>query len=153
MKKFFKSGDEYIEKKMEQFFSEAGMIVAALLLIDFLIRSLILERPSSEYLISGIGFAVYVGWIGFRYLFSGLEYPEIANKLTYRKKRKEIIAVSLASGIIFFILTLIFSGVPEQPDEWFDSIVMFILFVFFYFIIHFISLHQSFKKNKDLLDD
>ncbi|MFN2746838.1 MULTISPECIES: DUF6773 family protein [Bacillus] len=151
--KFFKSGDEYVNKSMNQFFSEAGMMIAALLFLDFLIRGLILQRPSSEYLVSGIAFAVYAGWILLRYLLSGLEYPEIASKTAYRKKRKEMLAVSITSGIIFSILTLIFTGIPDGPEEWLDLIVMFVLFTFLYFITNFISLHKSFKKNQDLLDD
>ncbi|MEC0683634.1 hypothetical protein P8888_11480 [Bacillus haynesii] len=46
--KWSKTGDEYIEKKMAQFFSEAGMIVAAILFLDMIIRGLILGRPASE---------------------------------------------------------------------------------------------------------
>nr|WP_277686382.1 hypothetical protein [Bacillus paralicheniformis]WEZ24362.1 hypothetical protein P5637_00440 [Bacillus paralicheniformis] len=86
--KWIKTGDEYVEKKMTQFFSEAGTIVAAILFLDVIIRGFILGRPSSEYIISAIGFAVYAGWILFRYLLSGFEYPEIASQAAYRKKRK-----------------------------------------------------------------
>jgi len=151
--KWSKTGDEYIEKKMTQFFSEAGMIVAAILFLDMIIRGLILGRPASEYIISAIGFAVYAGWILFRYLLSGFEYPEIAGQSAYRKKRKEIAALSLASGLTFAILTLIFIGIPEQLDSWVDFTAMVMLFVFFHLVINFISLRKSFQKNQDLLDD
>lgn len=151
--KWSKTGDEYIEKKMTQFFSEAGTIVAAILFLDMIIRGLILGRPASEYIISAIGFAVYAGWILLRYLLSGFEYPEIAGQSAYRKKRKEIAALSLASGLIFAILTLIFIGMPEHLDSWVDFIAMVMLFVFIHFLINFISLRKSFRKNQDLLDD
>ncbi len=151
--KWIKPGDEYVEKKMTQFFSEAGTIVAAILFLDMIIRGLILGRPASEYIVSAIGFAVYAGWILFRYLLSGFEYPEIAGQAAYRKKRKEITALSLASGIIFAILVLIFTGIPKHPGSWFDFIMIVMLFVFFHFLINFISLRKSFRKNQDLLDD
>ncbi|MCY8595355.1 hypothetical protein MOD88_21595, partial [Bacillus haynesii] len=61
--------------------------------------------------------------------------------------------LSLASGLIFAILTLIFIGIPEQLDSWVDFIAMVMLFVFFHFVINFISLRKSFQKNQDLLDD
>ncbi|TWM76150.1 hypothetical protein CHCC14809_2536 [Bacillus licheniformis] len=151
--KWIKTGDEYVEKKMTQFFSEAGTIVAAILFLDVIIRGFILGRPSSEYIISAIGFAVYAGWILFRSLLSGFEYPEIASQAAYRKKRKEITALSLASGLIFAILALIFTGIPEHLGSWVDFIVMVMLFVFIHFLINFISLRKSFRKNQDLLDD
>lgn len=87
--KWIKIGDEYIEKKMTQFFSEAGTIVAAILCLDMIIRGFILGKPASEYIISAIGFAVYAGWILLRYLLSGFEYPEIAGQSAYRKKEKK----------------------------------------------------------------
>ena len=86
--KWIKIGDEYIEKKMTQFFSEAGTIVAAILCLDMIIRGFILGKPASEYIISAIGFAVYAGWILLRYLLSGFEYPEIAGQSAYRKKKR-----------------------------------------------------------------
>lgn len=150
--KWIKIGDEYIEKKMTQFFSEAGTIVAAILCLDMIIRGFILGKPASEYIISAIGFAVYAGWILLRYLLSGFEYPEIAGQSAYRKK-KEIAALSLASGLIFAILTLLFTGIPEHPGSWVDFIGMVMLFAFLHFLINFISLRNSFRKNQDLLDD
>lgn len=69
------------------------------------------------------------------------------------KKRKEITALSLASGLIFAILALIFTGIPEHLGSWVDFIVMVMLFVFIHFLINFISLRKSFRKNQDLLDD
>ncbi|NPC91999.1 hypothetical protein HOO54_07170 [Bacillus sp. WMMC1349] len=151
--KYLKTGDEYIEKKMDQFFGEAGMIVAAILFIDVIIRGLILNREPSEFIISGIGFAVYIGWIVLRYLLSGLEYPEVDNQLVYRRKRKEILVTSISSGPIFAILSIIFLGIPDHLDKWIDLIGMLFIFVLFHFLSQFISLHKSFKKNKDLFDE
>ena len=151
--KFLKSGDEYVEKKMNQFFNESGMLLAFLLLLDVIVRGIILDREPSEYVVSGIGFGLYACWIIFRYLFSGLEYPDIASKQTYRKKRKEMMAVSITSGFIFLFLTIAFTGIPGHAKEWLDLVMMVFLFVLFYFLINVISLRMSFKKNKDLLDD
>ncbi|MEC2309318.1 hypothetical protein [Bacillus atrophaeus] len=54
--------DEYVEKKMNQFYGEAGLIVAALMLLDLIIRGGILYKEPSEYMVSGIGFIVYAGY-------------------------------------------------------------------------------------------
>jgi len=42
---------------------------------------------------------------------------------------------------------------PEHLDSWVDFIAMVMLFVFIHFLINFISLRKSFRKNQDLLDD
>ncbi|MGQ5178344.1 hypothetical protein ACSQ7W_19190 [Bacillus halotolerans] len=85
---FFVFKDEYVEKKMKQFYGEAGFILAALMLIDLIIRGFVLQRDPMEYMVSGVGFAVFAGYILIRYLLSGLEHPEIATEVTYRKKKK-----------------------------------------------------------------
>ncbi|MCY8025585.1 hypothetical protein MOC05_10540 [Bacillus sonorensis] len=150
--KLFKSGDEYVDKKRNQFCYEAGIITAALLFLDVLIRGVILDREPSEYAVSGGVFALYVCLILFRYLMSGLEYPDIFTKQTYSKKRREIFARSMASGAIFLVLAAVFTGIPREAEGWLDLVVMCFLFVLFYFLMNAASLYMSFKKNKDLLD-
>ncbi|MEC1537289.1 hypothetical protein P9D55_15070 [Bacillus sonorensis] len=87
--KLFKSGDEYVDKKRNQFCYEAGIITAALLFLDVLIRGVILDREPSEYAVSGGVFALYVCLILFRYLMSGLEYPTSSpNRPTQKKEEK-----------------------------------------------------------------
>ncbi|WP_434705613.1 hypothetical protein U0534_07610 [Bacillus atrophaeus] len=81
--------DEYVEKKMNQFYGEAGLIVAALMLLDLIIRGGILHKEPIEYMVSGIGFIVYAGYILLRYLLSGMEHPDISNKRVYRKKERK----------------------------------------------------------------
>ncbi|MED4817887.1 DUF6773 family protein [Bacillus atrophaeus] len=137
--------DEYVEKKLNQFYGEAGLIVAALMLLDLIIRGGILHKEPSEYMVSGIGFIVYAGYILLRYLLSGMEHPDISNKRVYRKKRKEITAVSACTGLIFLAVSFLFTG--------FDALVLAILFTIFYFMVHFISLSISYRKNKDIFDD
>ncbi|WP_276736458.1 DUF6773 family protein [Bacillus sp. (in: firmicutes)] len=150
---FFTFKDEYIERKMKQFYGEAGFLLAALMLADLIIRGFILHREPIEYMVSGIGFALFAGYILIRYLLSGLEHPDIATKSAYRKKRKEIIAVSVTSGVIFFIITILFTDVPHTLNEWLDALMLTVLFFFFYFMLNFLSLRSSFLKNKDLSDD
>ncbi|WP_406589632.1 DUF6773 family protein [Bacillus atrophaeus] len=145
--------DEYVEKKMNQFYGEAGLIVAALMLLDLIIRGGILHKEPSEYMVSGIGFIVYAGYILIRYLLSGMEHPDISNKRVYRKKRKEITAVSACTGLIFLAVSFLFTGFPQNSEDWFDALVLAILFTIFYFMVHFISLSISYRKNKDIFDD
>ncbi|MEG7283874.1 DUF6773 family protein [Bacillus sp. 0909A] len=150
---FFVFKDEYVEKKMTQFYGEAGFILAALMLIDFIIRGFVLQRDPMEYMVSGVGFVVFAGYILIRYLLSGLEHPEIATEVTYRKKRKEIMAASLTTGVMFFIISILFTGYPHTLNEWLEALMLAILFFFFYFIINFLSLRRSFLKNKELDDE
>jgi hypothetical protein len=119
---------------MNQFYGEAGLIVAALMLLDLIIRGGILHKEPSEYMVSGIGFIVYAGYILLRYLLSGMEHPDISNKRVYRKKRKEITAVSACTGLIFLAVSFLFTGCPCTGH-----------------IVYDLLLHGSFHKPEHIL--
>ncbi|ASB90340.1 hypothetical protein OZL92_19210 [Bacillus sonorensis] len=153
MMKWFASADEYIEKRMTQFFSEAGILIAVLLLMDVVIRGAVLRRDLSEYIVSAAVLGIYIVYVLFRYLLSGMEYTDIDNDGTYRKKRKQVLYGSIVWAAVVLFADIIFTGLPSGAREWGSLILFGLLVVLFCYLISLVSLNKSFKRNKDLLDD
>lgn len=77
--------------------------------------------------------------------------------LLLKKRYKREVRIIFRNGLIFgatFLLVLgISSGIPSNLEEILDIVGPAILGTIFYFLISYISLKRSYKKNKDLLDD
>src|SRR5699024_11113237 len=94
-----------------------------------------------------------MAYVYLRYIFSGIEFTEVASKGAYHKQRRASGKRSLLAGLLFFLIQLLINGLPANPDEKLDLIALPIIFTIFYFLFDFISLKRSYRKNKDLTDD
>ena len=146
------SNDEYVEQKKNQFKIEALYIVLGLLTLNIL-QGIITGNLSDHVLLSiGIVYFFVVYYL-LRKVFTGLEYPNIASEKGYKKKRKEVLMSWLTTFIIFVTLNvghkLLFS--PER--EWIDIIGVSALFLLFLFLIEYLSVKKSYKKNQEIGSD
>jgi ABC-type Fe3+-siderophore transport system permease subunit len=71
----------------------------------------------------------------------------------FDNERKTVLIQSMIFGAIFIILSCIFTNLPATTFEWLGTIAQFLLVSFFMYLLTFLSLIRSYKKNKDLLDD
>lgn len=155
IKSFFQSqvsNDEYIDKKKLQFRLEALYIIIALLAINVLIGIITGNYPGHVLLSAGILF-FFVMYTLLRSIFTGLEYPEVAGKGTYKTKRHEVLVYAGVAGIIFLAVSIGDKLFVHTDKSWVDIIAISIIFLVLYSILNYISVKKSFQKNKDIFDD
>src|SRR5690625_3301989 len=148
----FLPDDEYKRLRVLYFMAEAVILTTLIFLclgtLAYFSRHL---TVSTEVLLFLTPFLIYM-YIFFRYIFSGLEYPDVFQEETYQRKRKQIYRHSVISGALFAAGLLVVNGIPRNLSEGLDLIMPAIFFFIFYFIISTISLKRSMKKNEQLED-
>jgi hypothetical protein len=88
---------------------------------------------------------VVVGQVS--YIFSGMEYTDTFSSKDYKREMKKIFFQSLTFTLVFFVLYVLISGFPQEQPEWRDVIGLPIISGFLMFLINFISLKSSYRKN------
>ncbi|MBR7554123.1 hypothetical protein ACFFJI_05085 [Allobacillus sp. GCM10007491] len=136
--------DEYKRQKLLLFIAEGGVL---LVLAQFL--SLIIG-PFESSLVPIISIGIFVFYVTFRYIISGMEYTEVATQSDYKKERKNIVMKSLGFGVIFTGLNFLVQGEGFLIIE---PIIMGLLATLFFFLFNWLSLKQSFNKNRELMDE
>ena len=145
--------DEYKEKKILYFLAEASIVLLVFLLISF---GLHVVNPHWNFgikVVTGSGIVIFACYVLFRYTFSGIEYTDIGTEKEYTKEKGVITFRAFTFAVTFFVLYTLFLGLPNSGVQWFDSIGLFVTVGIMMFLINYISLKRSFKKNKSLVDD
>lgn len=138
--------DEYKEKKILFFIAEGSMI-SILGIVMMLIANSFLDLSLQIVLLTVVG--LNVGYVTIKYTFSGIEFTDVASKPSFKREVKGMIRGTIRFVIIFFLLQiLIFRG-----EDWMSLIAISVISGVFWFLIHYVSLKSSFKKNKKLLDE
>lgn len=147
--------DEYKQRKMVYFFAESSLIILAVLIILFGLIQMFPSWDLGTDHVLGICIITFLLYVGGRYTFSGIEFTEIATEKEFQKEKRRIILKSITFVVIFFVLYLLFYGIPEAgaKAKWLEILVLVPLGSFFMFLSSYISLKQSYNKNKDILDD
>lgn len=145
--------DEYKERKILYFLAEGSIILLVFLLISF---GLHVVNPHWNFgikVVTGSGIAIFACYVMFRYTFSGIEYTDIGTEKEYTKEKGLITFKSITFVVIFFVFISLFNGLPNSGEQWFEIIGLLASVGIAMFLINYISLKRSYKKNKDLVDD
>lgn len=146
--------DEYKRIRMVYFMAEAAfLIIVILLFFSFLNHYWLNWELSEGSFITFIIPMITIIYTYIRYILSGIEHTDIANKKGYKEQRRVILKRALSFGLIFFVGSLAFYGIPSDWVEAMNIIGPAIFSIIFYYIFDFTSLKRSYKKNKDLMDD
>lgn len=148
---FLLPNDEYKEKKLLYFIAEgASLLIAALLLIFISNRYISILKIDLEFTLF-LAIALFVSYVFFRYILSGLEYPETVTQASYKKELVNIFMKSAIFAFLFMVISLITTGLPNNLSEWIAIIGLSLTTGFFWFLFSYISLKKSYTKNKELL--
>ncbi|MGM8366665.1 hypothetical protein ACLIBG_14510 [Virgibacillus sp. W0181] len=112
---FLLPNDEYKRKSMLYFYSE-GAIILCTSLIVMLICSNYFKMDVGIVLLLSI--AIFLLYVTTRYIVSGIEYTEVATEKAYKIELKVIFVRVIGFIIIFTVLNIIWSGFPNEIDEW-----------------------------------
>lgn len=143
--------DEYKEKKILHFFAEGAFV-----LLVFLVGSLLLSRfmpIAAEFLEIYLLLAIFVfcGYVFIRYIFSGIEYAEVASEGTYHMQVKRIRKNSLRFFAVFVVLVLLFKGLPGNFMEIVEAVAVPSIAAILMFLANSFSLRNSYRKNRELI--
>ncbi|MFD2208533.1 DUF3278 domain-containing protein [Virgibacillus halophilus] len=145
---FLLPDDEYKQQKMLYFYSE-GAIILVISLIIMMICNTFFNLDAGIVLLSSI--AIFLFYITARYIVSGIEYTDVATEKAFKKELKVIFVRVISFVVIFALMYIIWSGVPDVRSEWLNMIGLLLSVGLIWFFSSFISLKRSFKKNRDLL--
>lgn len=153
--KFFqmhRSNDEYVDQKKIQFKIEGLYIILGLLVINILQG--VIRGDLADHVLLSIGIVYFfIMYYLLRVVFTGIEHPDIASEKKYKKKRKETIAISLSSFVIFVTLSIAHKLLFSPQREWFDIIGVPLLFLLIWFLFDYFSVKRSYQKNKEINND
>lgn len=93
---------------------------------------------------------IMIIYVYIRYILSGIEYTDIANKKTYKIQQRILLKRTLIFGLILSVVSFAFFGIPSNWTETMNIIGRIVFAIIFYYIFNFISLKCSYKKNKYL---
>lgn len=144
--------DEYKKQKALYFLAEASIILFITLIILFSIHRISPYLGPSPEISIGMSISIFVIYIFTRYIFSGIEYSNVTTEKEFRKEKNRIIFNSLKFILIFSITYSLIIGIPKTQSQWIELVILILLSGIFMFLLEYISLRRSYKKNKDLLD-
>ncbi|PEW08800.1 DUF3278 domain-containing protein [Bacillus cereus] len=144
--------DEYKKQKTLYFLAESSIILFITLIILFSIHRISPDLEINPEIYLGMSISIFVIYILTRYILSGIEYSNITTEKEFRKEKNRISFNSLKFIFIFFITYSLIIGIPKTQSQWIDLIILILLSGIFMFLLGYISLRRSYKKNKDLLD-
>lgn len=145
---FLLPDDEYKEKKMLYFLSEGAVLLFLSFVVMIFLRNWIVLDAASATLLY---IAIFLFYVLGRYIVSGIEYTDITVEQEYKVERRTIVIKSAGFGAMFLLMYLIVSGIPSSLAGWFEIFMVALLAGFFLFLINFVSLKRSYKRNKELL--
>src|SRR5699024_8391288 len=144
--------DEYKRKRILYFLAETTVLSLVILFGLAFLKS-VFKLPLDTEFIFLLTPPIMLAYLYFRYVFSGIEYTDLANKRDYKQSRRKAVLRSLFMGIVFALILLLIKGIPNNWYDGIDLIVLPILFTVFYILFKFITLKKSYNQNKDLLDE
>lgn len=148
---FLLPNDEYKKEQLLYFLAEAAVLAIVFSVLLAVINHYFIQAGLTTALLLIPVFMLL--YIHFRYTFAGIEHTTIFTNNAYKKKRRSMLLQAIGSGVMFFILLTIFGGFPASSNDWYNNISVSLLFMLFLFLVNFLSLRSSYKKNKDILED
>lgn len=147
------SKDEYREKRFLYFVAESVFILGVFLFLYLIIDSFFVALHVAGDTMALLSLGFISTYILLRSTLTGIEHPEIATKARYTEKKRSKVFGSIRFGILFIIVYGVFKGIPNNLQEVMNIIGPATLAAIFFFILNYLSLKKSYRKNKELLDD
>lgn len=145
--------DEYREKKVLYFFTEAAIIMGVLLFVYSILATYVSAVDIPGFAIAFMSWMFLIIYVSLRYTLTGIEHPDVATKKRYKKKKRATFFSSLTFFVIFLVGSLVVKGIPTDMEQTADLFIPTVLAAILFYTINYIALKKSYKKNKELLDD
>jgi len=146
--------DEHKQQTILYFLAESSIILVVLCFSFLFVEHYFsLDNILHGKLLASVILGFIIIYTYLRYILSGVEYTNIFSNQEYKEERKNTVLQSLKYSCLFSLVYLIFGDFPGNREAWLDVIGLSIFVGFFMFLLNFISLNRSYKKNKELEED
>ncbi|WZX99516.1 hypothetical protein NSQ26_09260 [Bacillus sp. FSL W7-1360] len=140
--------DEYKRQKVLYFIAEGAFLSCSIFFAVGIFLILFNASDDTWLATSFLSSMIFPVYVTIRYTLSGIEYANVEDEKDKKTKKKTL----LKSTIGFFLIFLLFNILtkPLGDDSWLDVIMVPILVSLFWYIIGYVSLTRSIRKNKQL---
>ncbi|GIN13222.1 hypothetical protein J26TS2_30890 [Shouchella clausii] len=150
--KYLLPNDEYKKQKLLNFLAE-GFVISILMSVVFMLAETIFSLNMDASIALFIPVVVSITYILIGYVSSGTEFSNVATSTDFQSERRKIVGSSITFGFIFSLLSILVTGLPKTIGDLITLSGLGVIACILMFLLNMFSLHRSYKKNKDLLDD
>jgi len=141
--------DEYKEKYFLYIITESALLFISLLTFLFLLSfNENFNRSYSIGFFSLFSLGFFCLYFLLRYIFTGMEYTEIATENDYRKEKRAILMKNMSILIVLIIAYALLSGIPSNLNELIYLVLPPFFITLIMYLFNFVSLKSSYNKNK-----
>ncbi|MBE7099292.1 DUF6773 family protein [Bacillus cereus] len=144
------SSDERIKRIEMKIWSEFGMVILLLSIIDVIVRDFILKRPFEEYATSLVAIGLFMIFFLFRAVITGILHSEVDTLEKFRKKIKTIIIFDCFLSLVILIFLLYQKGFPKDIYGCFLLFVKFAMFTLFVFTLQYLIAKISWNNSNKM---
>ncbi|MFP7334988.1 hypothetical protein SFC23_16675 [Shouchella clausii] len=146
--------DEYKQRKLLNFLAE-GFVISIFISVVFILAETIFSLNMDASIALFIPVVVSITYVLIGYVGSGTEFANVAvaTSADFQSERRKIVGSSITFGFIFSLLSILVTGIPKTIGDFLTMAGLGVIAFILMFLLNLFSLHRSYKKNKDLLDD
>lgn len=146
------SSDERVKKITTQIHAEFSMLILTIAFVDVIIRGVVLDTPTKEWIPSLVLIIIYSLYYTIRQILLGILNHDIETDGQLRKRYLEIL-VGVFGGLVYAFISISKNqGLPESTTGWVKFTLLFIVIVFVINISIFYIMRLSHNKNKEYFD-
>ncbi|WP_346243793.1 hypothetical protein MKZ19_01280 [Shouchella clausii] len=144
--------DEYKQRKLLNFLAE-GFVISIFISVVFILAETFFSLNMDASIALFIPVVVSITYVLIGYVGSGTEFANVATSADFQSERRKIVGSSITFGFIFSLLSILVTGLPKTIGDFLTMAGLGVIAFILMFLLNMFSLHRSYKKNKDLLDD
>lgn len=137
---------ESVKEKERMIWSEVGMLVGTLSLLDIIVRGLVLNCPFREWAGSLAVFFIIIVYYCIRAGASGMLMPRIDTKEELQKRVKQQRIDSIAVTFAAAAITMYDRGFPHTFFAWLKMIFLFIVCGGVLFLLRYVIVKLSYRR-------
>lgn len=133
--------DEYRQQRTSKFVVEGALFQ---FILSFIMIALYIYTEIEPMILLAIPVFFFSFYILLRYILSGIEYSEVFSKDEYMQMKKRNIFRSIGFATVFAVILIL------VKRSIFESVAVAFIAGVLWLIMDTISLHKSYRKNKEL---
>ncbi|WP_045508653.1 DUF6773 family protein [Bacillus amyloliquefaciens] len=139
---------ESVKEKERMIWSEVGMLVGTLSLLDIIVRGLVLNCPFREWAGSLAVFFIIIVYYCIRAAASGILLPAIHSEAALKKQIRRQMGETLAVAVIITLITMYDQGIPHHFTGWLKLIALFLVCSIFIFLVRYVAVRLIYRRSR-----
>lgn len=139
---------ESVKEKERIIWSEVGMLIGTLSLLDIIVRGLVLDCPFREWAGSLAVFFIIIVYYCIRAAASGILLPVIHSEEIFKKQIRRQMGETLAVSVIITLITMYDQGIPHHFTGWLKLIALFLVCSIFIFLLRYVAVRLIYRRSR-----